>query len=122
MIIENNQDCDAVFEDALDCSCEDNSNNCRHVLGYVYQFLVLNNYSIPNSIKEVYRHPESELWIDAMKKEYDQLIKNKTWQLVDLPNNRKAIKCKWAFALKYNKDGSIEMHKARLVAKVVAKD
>lgn len=34
-----------------------------------------------------------------------------------MPKNRKTIKCKWNFTLKYNKDGSVEEYKARLVAK-----
>jgi hypothetical protein len=45
------------------------------------------------------------------------LEKHKTWDLVDLPVNRKAIGCRWVFKRKIKPDGSIERYKARLVAK-----
>jgi hypothetical protein len=52
-----------------------------------------------------------------MQEEYDSLITNNTWELTELPRDRKAIKCKWIFKVKQNSDGSIARHKARLVAK-----
>lgn len=44
------------------------------------------------------------------------LIENKTWDLVQLPDDRKAVGCKWTFKLKKKPDGSIVRYKARLVA------
>ena len=55
-----------------------------------------------------------------MQTEMDSLLKNDTWKLVDLPNNRKAIPCKWVSKIKRNEHGYIEKYKARLVAKVFA--
>ncbi|KAH9288209.1 hypothetical protein KI387_032326, partial [Taxus chinensis] len=52
-----------------------------------------------------------------METEYDSLMKNQTWELVDLPTRKKPIGCKWVFKTKYKADGSIDKHKARLVAK-----
>ena len=43
--------------------------------------------------------------------------KNKVWELVSLPNNRKAIGCKWIFKWKLNAVGQVEKYKARLVVK-----
>ncbi|KAK0588971.1 hypothetical protein LWI29_007900 [Acer saccharum] len=43
--------------------------------------------------------------------------KNQTWQLVDHPKNREIIGVKWIFKIKFNQDGSIQKHKARLVAR-----
>jgi hypothetical protein len=43
--------------------------------------------------------------------------KNKVWELVSLPNNRKPIGCKWIFKMKLNAAGQVEQYKARLVAK-----
>ena len=43
--------------------------------------------------------------------------KNKTWELVDRPQNRKVIRVKWVYRTKLNADGSINKHKARLVVK-----
>lgn len=45
------------------------------------------------------------------------LNKNQTWRIVDLPEGKKTVECKWVFILKYRADGSIESHKTRLVAK-----
>eukprot|EP00253_Pinus_taeda_P028913 PITA_28913 len=52
-----------------------------------------------------------------MQKEYDALIKNGTWKLVDPPLGTKPIGCKWVYKNKYKVDGSLDKHKARLVAK-----
>ena len=52
-----------------------------------------------------------------MKKEYDALIKNGTWRLVDPSVGVKPIGCKWVYKIKYNTDGSLDKYKARLVAK-----
>ena len=42
---------------------------------------------------------------------------NGTWDLVPLPTGKKAIGCRWVFAIKFNPDGSIARLKACLVAK-----
>ena len=55
--------------------------------------------------------------MEAVDNEYSSLIENDTWTLVNLPEGRKAIDCRWVFKIKYNPDGAIERHKARLVAK-----
>ena len=52
-----------------------------------------------------------------MQSEYDALMRNGTWTLVDLPASRTAIGCKWVFRVKENPDGSVNKYKARLVAK-----
>ena len=53
----------------------------------------------------------------AIKTELDSILKNQTWELVDLPLGAKPIGYKWIFKRKYLLDGSIEKYKARLVAK-----
>eukprot|EP00253_Pinus_taeda_P016152 PITA_16152 len=68
----------------------------------------------PTSFKETASHDE---WKEAMQKEYDALIKNGTWTLVDPPLGTKPIGCKCLYKAKYNADGSLEKHKARLVTK-----
>ena len=42
---------------------------------------------------------------------------NQVWNLVDLPDGVKAIKCKWIFKRKIDLDEYVHIHKARLVAK-----
>ena len=43
--------------------------------------------------------------------------KNKTWELVDRPQERKVIGVKWVFRTKLNADGLVNKYKARLVVK-----
>ncbi|XP_022558682.2 uncharacterized protein LOC111206341 [Brassica napus] len=60
---------------------------------------------------------EEKVWKDACKEEIASIVKNNTWELVDLPLGAKPIGLKWVFKIKRNSDGSISKHKSRLVAK-----
>lgn len=51
-----------------------------------------------------------------MEQEYEALVRNNTWQLVPF-KRQKFVDCKWVFKTKYQADGSVERHKANLVAK-----
>ncbi|GKC46427.1 ribonuclease H-like domain-containing protein, partial [Tanacetum coccineum] len=50
---------------------------------------------------------------NAMNQEMDVLLRNDTWELVNLPEGRKAIRSKW---IKFRSSGEIDRYKARLVA------
>ena len=39
---------------------------------------------------------ESNLWYDAMKDEMNSMASNGVWNLVELPNGAKTIRCKWS--------------------------
>jgi hypothetical protein len=52
-----------------------------------------------------------------MNEEYCSSMENDNWDLVPLPKGRKLIRCKWVYRTKYALDGSVERHKALLVAK-----
>ncbi|KAJ9547690.1 hypothetical protein OSB04_020233 [Centaurea solstitialis] len=54
-------------------------------------------------------------WRLAMQDEYDALIKNATWELVPRPKDVNVIRCMWIFNHKFNSNGTLERHKARLV-------
>ncbi|KAL6342654.1 hypothetical protein AAG906_013060 [Vitis piasezkii] len=56
-------------------------------------------------------------WRAAMKAELDAMELNKTWSVVSLPKGKHSIGCKWIYKVKYKSDGSIERHKAPIVAK-----
>lgn len=42
---------------------------------------------------------------------------NQTWKLVDLPKEKKIVRLKWVFKIKYNEDGSMQKYKAIIVAR-----
>eukprot|EP00253_Pinus_taeda_P029386 PITA_29386 len=71
----------------------------------------------PNEILNQLPSKKSLLMKETMQKEYDALIKNGTWKLVDPPLETKPIDCKWVYKNKYKVDGSLDKQKARLVAK-----
>ena len=56
-------------------------------------------------------------WKAVADSEYDSLIANETWKLVELPKDHKSIGCKWLFKVKYGSDGKVERFKGCLVAK-----
>ena len=58
-----------------------------------------------------------EEWNQAMKEEITAIEKNKTWQLVDKPEDKNVIGVKWVYRVKQNPNGSINKYKARLVVK-----
>lgn len=71
----------------------------------------------PKTVDEALGGHNSDMWQDAMHEEYNALLANDTWELVDLPSDRKAIDCKWVFKTKRDADGQIVRYKARLVIK-----
>jgi hypothetical protein len=71
----------------------------------------------PMTLYEALNGEHSEEWRDATQKEYDSLIRNGTWELVDPPPGRKIVRNKWVFRTKLNQDGTIDRYKARLCAK-----
>ncbi|GKB36882.1 ribonuclease H-like domain-containing protein [Tanacetum coccineum] len=69
--------------------------------------------SLDSSLPKTYRDSN---WQNAMRDEYDALIKNSTWNLVPRPPDTNVIRCMWHFRHKYLADGTLSRYKARLVA------
>ena len=53
----------------------------------------------------------------AMQEEMESLQKNNTYELVKLPEGRKALRNKWVYKLKKDGRGDLVKYKARLVVK-----
>ena len=68
-------------------------------------------------MKEAMEGEQARQWKQATDSEYKSLIENDTWDLVELPNGRTSIGCRWVFKVKHQSNGRVERFKGRLVAK-----
>ncbi|XP_076892200.1 uncharacterized protein LOC143543824 [Bidens hawaiensis] len=75
---------------------------------------ILNKTVEPQSFNEAMSDVN---WVNAMNEEIEALNRNNTWNLVELPSNRKPIGCRWIYKIKYKSTGEIDRYKARLVSK-----
>lgn len=66
----------------------------------------------PNTFREAIAQP---IWKKAMTEELSALDSNHTWDIVKLPKGKKVVGCRWIYKTRYNSDGTVERHKARLV-------
>ncbi|CAI7856786.1 unnamed protein product [Closterium sp. NIES-53] len=71
----------------------------------------------PATLKEALESSDAEEWKKAMESELKSIEENGMWELVELPEGRKAITSKWLFKIKSDADCKIELYKSRLVAK-----
>jgi transposase InsO family protein len=71
----------------------------------------------PETVYEARKLGNHEQWEQAMLEELAAVERNGTWELVDLPQGRKAIGCRWVFKQKRNAAGEVVRHKARIVAR-----
>ncbi|CAI7851134.1 unnamed protein product [Closterium sp. NIES-53] len=71
----------------------------------------------PATLKEALKSSDAEEWKKAMESELKSIQENDMWELVELPEGRKAITSKWLFNIKSDADGKIERYKSRLVDK-----
>jgi hypothetical protein len=68
----------------------------------------------PENFEEVMKE---ESWRKVMEDEIEVIEKNRTWKLVDRPQDKEIIGVKWIYNVKYNVDGTVQKNKARVVAK-----
>ena len=52
-----------------------------------------------------------------MNEELKSLKKNATWEVIDFPDGKKPVGCKWVYTVKHTPEGKVDRYKARLVAK-----
>ena len=70
----------------------------------------------PKTVNEARSCPDQLLWEAAMDTEIDILEKAGTWSTVPRPVGKNIIGSKWVFHIKCKADGTINKHKAWLVA------
>ena len=68
-------------------------------------------------MEEALSSDHAKEWKAATDSEVDSLLESETWELMELPPDRKPIGCKWVFKVKHGSDGSVEWLKGQLVAK-----
>ena len=71
---------------------------------------------LPQSYDKAIKGPEANQWKEAMDVEMSQLNEMGTWKKEDLPEEQKAICCRWVLARKKDKHRKIVKYKACLVA------
>ena len=71
---------------------------------------------VPTTIEEATTCPDKSEWTAAMKTEMKSLFDNKVWDLVELPEERKAVGSKWVYKKKSGANGKVERYKAKLIA------
>jgi hypothetical protein len=72
----------------------------------------------PISYYEAISSVDFAKWIAAMQEEVESLHKNETWDLVELPEGKRAISCKWLFKIK---EGIPSVENARFKARYVVR-
>lgn len=80
------------------------------------------NIDAPISYQDAKSSHEWLKWEEAIKAEYQSLIENNTWEIVDKPKDRKLLKNKWVFTKKHNEKGDVVRYKARFVIKGYSQD
>lgn len=60
---------------------------------------------------------DSHEWKKVMQEEYDSLIRNGTWRLVDRKKGQRIVDNRWVYRIKRNSHNAVERYKARLVAR-----
>jgi hypothetical protein len=71
---------------------------------------------VPKSFREAITGRNATDWKEAINEEINNMLSNKTWEMVDRPKQQKVIHSMWTFVVKKNEQGKTVRFKARLVA------
>ncbi|KAD4888315.1 hypothetical protein E3N88_20388 [Mikania micrantha] len=75
-------------------------------------FAMYSSTEDPSAYDEAAKEPK---WVQAMDRDMESILKNKTWEMVDKPKGIKPIGVRWIYTTKYNEKGQVDKYKARLV-------
>jgi len=71
---------------------------------------------VPQTYLQAVTCDAQDRWKKAMDDEIEKQTACGTWYLTVLPQDRKAVGCRWVYTLVLNRDGTVDKYKARLVA------
>jgi hypothetical protein len=71
----------------------------------------------PTSVKKALAAPDAKEWIKALDTEYQELMRNHVWELVERPKGVKVLKNKWVFVRKRNAKGEVCRYRTRITIK-----
>ena len=91
-----------------------NSENVSLVEGFSYE-------AVPNCLEEVKRSQSRDEWLEAMTKEFNSLVDNKTRHLCELPAHKKSLGGRWVLALKNMRTVKLSSIKLVMFRKVLIK-
>ncbi|GJT03482.1 ribonuclease H-like domain-containing protein [Tanacetum coccineum] len=101
-------------EDEMAATFAEHNSNSEDIIENIPSHIGLNKSHEPKTFWEA---SSNQHWVDAINKEMDALYENNTWEITQLPSNKKVIGSKWVFKIKYKSSGEIDRYKARLIAK-----
>lgn len=81
------------------------------------EYVLVTDGGEPETYDEAMSHVHREKWYDAMQDEMKSLHENHTFELMELPKGKRALKNKWVYRLKCDDTSSQPRYKARLVVK-----
>jgi hypothetical protein len=93
------------------------STRVRSLLSHLQDFHCLHALATLHELHSICEASTNPLWQTAMKEELDDLHKNNTWDMVDLPPGKSVVRCKWVYKIKTCSDGTVDRYKARLMAR-----
>ena len=73
--------------------------------------ILISNQVEPANFRDACKSTDKNQWMIAMEEEMNSLKTNKTWDLVPLPPNRKALKNRWVYKVK-EEDGERKRYRA----------
>ena len=76
----------------------------------------MTDYCEPKCYEEVMQVETKKKWEQGMDEDMDSLVRNKTWDLVELHVGKRELHNKWVYMLK-EEEGSKKWYMARLVVK-----
>ena len=82
-----------------------------------YTDFAMLTYNEPNTFSNAVHCDNANEWINAMDRDMQSLKENDTWELVNKPDDRNSVSCKWVYRIKTHAAGEIDKFKARLAAK-----